>query len=380
MRTARSVVIGMGLLLPVGLAAALSTAAPAAPQSERKQPVTNRSTTATPIVQLRGDPAALGWAHGQQLGGVIRPLFREYFGKFFKSDADRQHAVQAASGFEPFLPPEYREEIQALAKAANMSPQDALLAQSFLDLLPAIGCSTIALPAAAAPDGIARFGRNLDFFSHNVADRRSALLVFHPKDRYAFASVTWPGMIGVLSGMNERGLTLANMEVQRQPRAPEAIPYTLLYRMLLERCKNVDEAIAMLEKTPRQSANNLMLMDASGARAVAEITPEKVTVRRASDSAALISTNHQRGAANLDTPGHCRRYDSLHQAAGRQFGRMTEKVLEQMLAGAAAPADAPAPTIQSMVFEPANRVLYLAVGSNAPRRGFTKYELQPLMR
>ena len=53
-----------------------------------------------------------------------------------------------------------------------------------------------------------------------------------------------------------------------------AMPYALLYRTVLERCKTVEEAIALLETTPRQTANNLMLMDATGNRAVVEITPE----------------------------------------------------------------------------------------------------------
>ena len=64
--------------------------------------------------------------------------------------------------------------------------------------------------------------------------------------------------------MNEYGLCLANMEVDRQMRPPMAMPYTLLYRTVLEQCRTVDEAIDLLKRTPRQSANNLMLMDARG--------------------------------------------------------------------------------------------------------------------
>src|SRR5918993_2065111 len=157
----------------------------------------------------------------------------------------------------------------------------ALLGQCFLDLMPMTACSTVGLPAAAAPDSVARMGRNLDFPSFNVADKQSVVMIFRPEGRYQFASVAWPGMVGVLTGMNEHGLTLANMEVGRRQRLPAAMPYIMLYRTVLERCKTVDEAVKLLEETPRQSANNLMLMDASGGRVVVEITPEKVTVRRA---------------------------------------------------------------------------------------------------
>jgi predicted choloylglycine hydrolase len=104
----------------------------------------------------------------------------------------------------------------------------------------------------------------------------------------------WPGMIGVLSGMNEKGVCLANMEVKRNPRWPNALPYTLLYRSVLEQCSTLDGAISLLQKSPRQTANNLMLIDADGNRAVAEITPEAVHVRRAPANQALVCTNHQR--------------------------------------------------------------------------------------
>jgi hypothetical protein len=212
----------------------------------------------------------------------------------------------------------------------------------------------------------------LDFPSFDIADRQSVVMIFHPQGRYAFASIAWPGMIGVLSGMNEHGLTLANMEVDRSRRMPSAMPYTLLYRTILERCRTVDEAIELLKSTPRQTANNLMLMDASGDRAVAEITPQDVTVRRASDASALISTNHQRGCDDLDTPGRCERFDSLHDTAANRFGQIDIARLEKMLAGVAQDDM----TLQSMVFEPSTRTLYLATGSNAPRQGYHRLNLR----
>src|SRR5207248_4073321 len=136
-----------------------------------------------------------------------------------------------------------------------LEEREVLLGQCFLDLSAMTACSTITFPPAAAPDGVARFGRNLDFPSFNVADKQTVVLIFRPQGRYAFASIAWPGMIGVLSGMNEHGLALANMEVDRSPRLPAAMPYTLLYRTILERCKTVDEAVALLQSTPRQTAN-----------------------------------------------------------------------------------------------------------------------------
>ena len=343
----------------------------------RDAAATRPAAASVTVVQIRGsDAAGLGDSHGKQLGKTIVPLYRDYFGRYFSNPADREACLKAVVGFERFLAPEHVQEIRALASATRLTFEDLMLAQAFMDLTEAMGCSTITLPAAASPDGVARFGRNLDFASFNIADKNSVVLVFHPKDRYAFAAVSWPGMVGVLSGMNEHGLTLANMEVARQRRAPAGMPCAMLYRTLLERCKTVDEALALLEKAPRHSANSLMLMDASGNRAVAEITPTKITVRRAPDTAALISTNHHRGK-DLDTAGRCDRFDALHEIARREYGRISEAYLEQFLGCAAATQNA---TIQSMVFEPTNRALYLAVGAGAPARGYAMIDLKSCFR
>jgi predicted choloylglycine hydrolase len=324
-----------------------------------------------PVIEMSGTGDALGTAHASQLGGPIRNLFRDYFGRYFKSDFQRDVALLAASAFGQHVDPQHKAEIHALARGVNLDDREVMLGQCFLDLSAMTACSTITFPAGAAPDGVARFGRNLDFPSFNVADKGTVVLIFRPQGRYAFASIAWPGMIGVLSGMNEHGLTLANMEVDRGRRLPVAMPYTLLYRTVLERCRTVGEAIALLENTPRQTANNLMLMDASGDRAVVELTPEKVEVRRAPDDAALISTNHQRGQ-DLDEPGRCERYDTLHDEGAQQFGDIGAEQVESMLGDVAQGKM----TLQSMVFEPAKRVLYLAVGANAPTKGYHRLELR----
>jgi hypothetical protein len=349
--------------LPKALAVAVMPAK-APPVEEEEFPL--------PLVELRGSAADLGSGHGKQLAEPIKLLQDKYLKVYMGTPAHRMLAMAAATLFEEKFRPEHRTETEAMAAQVGMDPREAVLAQCFLDLSPMTACSTITLPASAAPDHVARFGRNLDFPSFNVADKYTTVFVYHPDDgRYQFAAVGWPGMTGVLSGMNEHGLALANMEVTRGPRLPSAMPYTLLYRTVLERCRTVDEAVALLESTPRQTPNNLMLMDAAGNRAVVEITPKSVTVRQGADGAALISTNHQRGE-DADTAGRCPRYDFLHDTAKSDFGSIGEKQVESMLAKAAQ-GDF---TLQSMVFEPSTRTLYLSAGRNAASGKFHRLDLK----
>ena len=295
--------------------------------------------------------------------------------RWITSDSQRVIALFAAAAFQSQMAPDHRAELFALAKAAEADPQQTTLANCFLDLTGLTACSTITLPASAAPDGVARFARNLDFPSFDIADNATVLLVYKPEGKYAFASIGWPGLIGVLSGMNEHGLAIANMEVTRDARPPTAMPYALLYRTVLERCRTVNEAIELIRHTPRQTQNNLMLMDAAGDRAVAEIYPDRVDVRRAGADEALISTNHRR----CDLPneaGRCARYDELDRTAREQFGRLDVPELQSALARVAQ-GDM---TLQSMIFEPSTGVIYLATGKNAPSRSFRRIELSSLFK
>lgn len=323
------------------------------------------------VVELRGTPQQMGREHGRELDKPILYLHDHYLNAYLGTTAQRFLALGAAKLFESYFRPEHLAEVDALAAQTGMEERETVLAQCFLDLSPMNACSTITLPASAAPDHVARFGRNLEFMSLGVADKYSTIFVCHPDGgRYGFVSIGWPGLVGVLSGMNEHGLALANMEVTRSPRFPGAMPYTLLYRTALERCKSVNEVIELIEHTPRQTANNLMVMDASGDRAVLEITPDGVTVRRTTSTKPLISTNHQRGT-DCDSTGRCWRYDRLHAIGEQQFGNVGLKDLEKMLAEVSPGEE----TLQSMIFEPSTRMIYLAVGADATSKPFYRFDL-----
>ena len=325
-----------------------------------------------PIVVLRGSSVDLGREQGVLLTHSIRLLHDQYLTPYLSSQMKRVFALSAARLFAAEAEEAHLTEINALADAAGLSRDETMLGQCFLDLSAMSGCSTVTLPASASPDGVPRFGRNLDFPSLDVADKYTVVFVVEPTDgRYAFASVGWPGMVGVLSGMNEYGLAVANMELPREPRWPSAMPYTLLYRAVLERCRTVDEAAALLKRTPIQSANNLMMQDATGARAVAELTPAGVTIRRGLPGEALLSTNHIRGQ-DQDTPGACWRYDKLHAESKADFGKLDESAVAKMLAGVGS-----VHTLQAMIFEPTTRTLWLSAGTGAAERPMTRLELAP---
>src|SRR5262249_13832261 len=111
-----------------------------------------------------------------------------------------------------------------------------------------------------------------------------------------FAAVGYPGLIGCISGINDAGLALVVLETTGAPpeEGPayslEGVPFALCYRRLLEECTTIREAEAALRKMKRTTTNNLAVCYQSG-RAVFEITPSRVVVRKA-DKGIGVCTNH----------------------------------------------------------------------------------------
>ena len=185
-----------------------------------------------PIHVVSGGPEEMAAAYAKAMGPTAKTLMPQYLRKFLPPAA-YELGLSASKLFEKFIPAEHWAELVAMAKAAGMSQDEALLGNVFVDLMPTTMCSTIALSETASEDHVPRMGRNLDFPGMGVAEDQSVVVVYKPKGRNAFASVTWPGLIGVLSGMNEHGLCVANMEVPRRLRPASGVPCMFLYRLLL---------------------------------------------------------------------------------------------------------------------------------------------------
>lgn len=96
--------------------------------------------------------------------------------------------------------------------------------------------------------------------------------------------------------------------------------------------------------------------------------------RWGTDGSALVSTNHQRDQ-DADKPGLCSRYDYLHDQSRSSFGQIDMSTVQGMLARVGSHG-----TLQSMVFEPSNRVVYLSTGTGAAMKKFSRLDLKPYFK
>jgi len=197
----------------------------------------------------------------------------------------------------PQFPPDYRREMEAMARNAPDIPADAVIAGNTLfDVKKMVACSSMLVEPGRSRDGSAMLGRNLDFPNLGYLSDYTLVTVYHPLGKRSFASVGFPGLVGVLSGMNDAGLALTMHEVYQSadgsPKFDEhGVPYALIYRRVMEECTTIEDAAALIASLPRTTSTNVALMESSGRIAVLEVSPRSVVTRYSQDGL-LHCTNH----------------------------------------------------------------------------------------
>lgn len=158
-----------------------------------------------------------------------------------------------------------------------------------------VGCSSFATWGDNTKDGKLLVGRNLDFYMNDDFAKQKIIYFVKPNMGHPYMSISWPGMVGVLSGMNRAGLTVTlNAGKSTIPWSAKA-PISIVAREVLQYATNIDEAIAILEKKKVFVSESMMISSAQDKKAVlVEITPRTMDVVEDTDDR-LISTNHFQG-------------------------------------------------------------------------------------
>jgi len=249
--------------------------------------------------------------------------------------------------------------MKGLADASEVDLAGVIFGNTFTDSFRAIFCSVVVARGEATADGRVLFARNLDFPSLGILHKATVVTVYRhtAKGRHGFVSVGWPGAVGVVSGMNDAGLCLATLVSLSERGVTPGMPYAMKYRTILEQCSTPAEAVALLKRTPRTSANNLAVASPDAEPLVIEFTPAKVAVRRPVRGV-VMATNHFRSPEMpAGTRPVCRRYATLEEQVAER-GKLDAPALQRMLHT----VNQGNMTLQSMVFEPAARKLHLAIG------------------
>lgn len=189
-----------------------------------------------------------------------------------------------------------------------------------------VGCSSFAAWDTCSATGDLMVGRNFDFYIGDDFARNRIVMFCFPTNGYRFASVSWPGMIGIMSGMNEKGLTVTINAAKSAIPTSSATPISILTREILQYASTIDEAYAIARRHKTFVSESILIGSAADScAAVIEKSPEK-TALFTTDSSFIISTNHYQSdafandsrnienIATSDSPFRLKRIDQLlHQ-------------------------------------------------------------------
>ncbi|MBU0755449.1 MAG: hypothetical protein KJ645_09950 [Planctomycetes bacterium] len=316
----------------------------------------------TPVLTLCGDPETMGKAQGTLLREEGAVLIRSFLQPASLLSGGMEHLKKQAMKMEPHIPLRYRKELKAMAEAANQEYAVVLTGCAFNDVYRMGGCSTLAVSKEAAKGGEPFLARNLDFFPMGVLDKYGLIALYQPEGYYGFVNVSWPCLNGVLSGMNEKGLCCAVMEVRTGRHSIDGMPSMYLFRRVMEEAATVEEACKILEEAKKVASNNLTLLDAGGASVVAEMGPGYCVFRKP-EQGMVFATNHHR--SGIKPEPSCPRYEALAAFCNKEKGRIDvetlQKVLHEVNQGMI--------SVQSMVFEPGSIKLHLAMGKLPATQG-----------
>ncbi len=161
-----------------------------------------------------------------------------------------------------------------------------------------VGCSSFAAWGDHTEDGKMIIGRNFDFYVGDEFAKNKIIAFVTPDDGHKFMSITWGGFIGVLSGMNDQGLTVTINAGKSDFPWVAKTPISLVTREILQYASTIDEAIAIAKKREVFVSESIFIGSAKDKRAaVIEVSPNNFGIYEVENTNQLVCSNHFQSAA-----------------------------------------------------------------------------------
>lgn len=164
-----------------------------------------------------------------------------------------------------------------------------------------VGCTSLAVWNENTEDGDLLIGRNFDFYVGDDFAKNKLIEFVEPETGIPYMSVSWPGMIGVVSGMNKEGITVTINAGKSKIPLTAKTPISLVTREILQYAKNIDEAIAIAKKRKVFISESILVGSAHDKNAVIiEVSPKNFGVYRVENTGRMFCTNHFQSEAYKD--------------------------------------------------------------------------------
>jgi hypothetical protein len=349
-----------------------------------------------PVLTVWGTPYEMGYAHGYFLGSAVREEFDGYIlpltlyiSTFYEFVVDLFQANYT-------VPQRYEIEAEGLIDGAidagvdlyipelgrEMNALDLAVTGAMPDIVGLVSCSSLVAWGEATEnvpelEGELALVRNMDWLAlpsdPTFLARETLLIARIPDDRRPTLSVTFPGLLGCLSCMNDAGVTAMHHQVHpgvlffARDYSERFVPINISVREGLEMidpdgdgASTVKDVATVVEALPKSSQYNIVLADAfpEASRPMSLETANAGSARRY-DSDEPDFPAQTIGITNrffkLKDQNDDDRYEKIRANANRWYGAITLERLWQNNRQVAMRFPIGSITAQTMIFIPSQR-------------------------
>jgi isopenicillin-N N-acyltransferase-like protein len=264
------------------------------------------------LMYLEGSPYEVGYAHGlltQELSYAQEKAFLERLQELIPTKIYQDFMLSFARFFnrnlEDYVKEEYKEEIYGISRFA--SPEFNFMGPAYARMLNyhaahdlghavqnmnLVACTAFGAWGSHSADSSLIIGRNFDFFVNDDFAKDKILCFIKPDSGYSFSMITWAGFAGVVSGMNEKGLTITLNAAKSSIPTGAKTPVSLLAREILQYASNIEEAYRIAKSRETFVAESFLIGSAANGKAVViEKSPELTDIYDP-DTNYIAVTNH----------------------------------------------------------------------------------------
>lgn len=156
----------------------------------------------------------------------------------------------------------------------------------------AVGCTSFGAWNSRAENNKMIIGRSFDFYSGDDFAKNKIVAFVKPTTGYKYMYITWAGFTGVVSGMNDQGLTVTINAAKSDIPTGGATPISLLAKEILQYSKNIKDAYAIAEKRQTFVSESILIGSSLDNKCyIIEKTPTKTNLYQ-EDRNELVCPNH----------------------------------------------------------------------------------------
>jgi hypothetical protein len=190
-----------------------------------------------------------------------------------------------------------------------------------------VGCTSFSCWNSKSADSSLIIGRNFDFYMGPRFAENKIVCFYNPSSGHKFMMISWADMIGVVSGMNEKGLTVTINAAKSSIPGQASTPVTILAREILQYAENIDQAYAIALRRKLFVSESILIGSANdGKSAIIEKSPDKIDIVYP-DTNQIICSNHYQGKAFKNDKANIK--NILGSDSPYRFNRVNEMLGEK---------------------------------------------------